>query len=56
MPNYQEMYLTMFRAAEKTVRILQETQLKCEELYMEESETTVIRLVTEEYTDSLSEE
>jgi len=56
MPNYQEMYLTMFCAAEKAVRILQEAQLKCEELYMEESETKVIHLVTEEYTDSLSEE
>ena len=36
MTNYKELYLKMFRASEKAVRILIETQQECEELYLEE--------------------
>ena len=34
MPDYQEMYLIMMRAAEHAIRILIEAQQKCEELYL----------------------
>ena len=34
MPDYQEMYLIMMRAAEKAIRILIDAQQKCEELAM----------------------
>ena len=35
MPDYKEMYLTMFRAAEEAVNLLIAAQQKCEELYIE---------------------
>lgn len=34
MNDYQEMYLHMFRAAEKAVRLLQQAQAECEALYI----------------------
>lgn len=34
MPDYQEMYETLFRASEKAIRILIEAQQTCEELYL----------------------
>lgn len=43
MPNYKEMYLTMFRASERARKLIEEAeneiikaQQQCEELYMEE--------------------
>lgn len=43
MPNYKEMYLIMVRAAEHAQNILIEAQQKCEELYIEEEQGTVLR-------------
>lgn len=34
MPNYEEMYHTMMRAAEEALRIMIEAQKKCEEMYI----------------------
>ncbi len=35
MPDYKEMYRIMFTAMTEAIFILQEAQIKCEELYME---------------------
>lgn len=55
MPDYKEMYRIMFTAMTEAIFILQEAQLKCEELYIEaqpESDReTVINL--REITDQL---
>lgn len=45
MPDYKEMYLTLFRATEKAANILIEAQQKCEELYIS-AEDTEPKLVT----------
>ncbi|WP_164510447.1 hypothetical protein [Agathobaculum sp. Marseille-P7918] len=39
MPNYKEMYLTLFRATEQAINTLIEAQRACEELYVSEPET-----------------
>lgn len=38
MTDWKEMYLTMMRGTEQAIRILIETQRKCEELYLSEEE------------------
>ena len=38
MADWKEMYLTMFRATEKAMRILEAAQLKCEEMYMRDGD------------------
>jgi len=38
MPDYKEMYLTLFRAVEDAVNILIEAQQECEEMYISEPE------------------
>ena len=38
MPNYKEMYLKLMRETEKAIRILQQAQLGCEELYLQSTE------------------
>ena len=43
MPDYQEMYLTLARAQNKAICILQEAQQKAEDEYIT-SEPTVLRL------------
>ena len=35
MPDYKEMYLSLFRATEKAINILIEAQNKCEDMYIE---------------------
>ena len=35
MPDYKEMYYTLFRASEKAVNILLEAQRSCEEMYLD---------------------
>lgn len=35
MPDYKEMYYTLFRASEKAVNILLEAQQSCEEMYLD---------------------
>lgn len=42
MPDYQEMYLTLFRATEQAVNTLIAAQQKCEELYINASQGDVI--------------
>lgn len=44
MPDYKEMYLTLFRAAEQAVSTLIAAQQKCEELYMDGPEAELILL------------
>lgn len=34
MPDYKEMYLTMFRASEQTTTIIIAAQQKCEKMYI----------------------
>ena len=38
MPDWKELYLTLMRDTEKAIRILEEAQLKCEELYLQEED------------------
>ena len=38
MPDYQEMYLTLFRASEEAISLLIQAQRECEELYLSASE------------------
>ena len=55
MPDYKEMYRIMFTAMTEAIFILQDAQIKCEELYIEADEkadlNTVIKL--REITDQL---
>lgn len=44
MPDYQEMYETLFRATEKSIRILIEAQQTCEELYLSAPEPPLISM------------
>ena len=44
MPDYKEMYLKLFRAAEEAVDILIAAQRDCEEMYISDQEP-VIRIV-----------
>ena len=39
MPDYKQMYLTLFRATEQAINTLIEAQRACEELYISELET-----------------
>ncbi len=34
MPDYQKMYLALFKASEEAINLLIEAQRECEELYM----------------------
>ena len=47
MPDYKEMYLTLFRATEQAINTLIEAQRECEELYISEpdAELRVISLL-----------
>ena len=36
MPDWKAMYLSLMRDTEKAIRILEEGQRKCEELYLED--------------------
>lgn len=38
MAEWKEMYLKMFRASEKALRILEAAQLECEEMYMRDGD------------------
>ena len=48
MPDYKEMYFTLFRAMTKASGILQEAQQKTEQMYMESSEDNLISLLPKE--------
>lgn len=43
MSDYKEMYKIMFQAVTKAIYTLQEAQVKCEELYVANSEDRVAR-------------
>ncbi len=47
MPTYKDMYLAMMRASEAAIRILEQTQRDCEEMYMELPGPAVMELPTE---------
>jgi len=36
MPDYQKMYTTLFNAVTDSIRLLQDAQMKVEELYIED--------------------
>ena len=38
MPDYEEMYLTLMRAAEGALDLLIDAQRKCEQIYIEDKE------------------
>ena len=44
MPNYQEMYLKLFRAAEQAINILIAAEQECEELYLSSPEAKLMQL------------
>lgn len=54
MPDYREMYLELFRATERAIRILVETQQKCEDLYIASPEPELTLLPIKE-TDAENE-
>ena len=41
MADYKEIYLKLFRATEKAMRILEDAQLECEELYISAPEPEI---------------
>ena len=48
MPDYKEMYLTLFRASEEAINLLIAAQRTCEELYISQSEPKLTVLPLEE--------
>ena len=44
MPDYKEMYLTLFRATEKAIGVLIDAQQECEEMYLNAPEPELILL------------
>lgn len=38
MPDFEEMYYTLMRASEETLRIMIEAQKKCEDMYISQEE------------------
>ena len=47
MPDYKEMYLTLFRATEQAINTLIDAQPTCEELYIGQPESDLIVLPPE---------
>ena len=45
MPDYKEMYLKLFRAAEEAINILIAAQRDCEEMHISDQELPVIHIV-----------
>ena len=41
MPDYKEMYLTLFRASEQAIQTLIQEQQACEEMYISQSATDI---------------
>lgn len=48
MPDYQEMYIKLFRAAEQAVNLLIQAQRECEDLYISGSGAEIVELTREE--------
>lgn len=56
MPDYKEMYLTLFRATEQAINLLIEAQRKTEEAYLQEGDMPVLSICSlmERAEDSLT--
>ena len=54
MPDYKEMYLTLFRATEQAVNVLIATQQECEELYTNAPQEDFIVLPNSQETEAKS--
>ena len=56
MPDYKEMYLTLFRATEQAINLLIEAQRKTEEAYLQEGDMPVLSIYSlmERVEDSLT--
>lgn len=50
MPDYKEMYLTLFGATEQAIRILVAAQQKCEEMYLNAPQGELVALPKREDT------
>ena len=48
MPDYKEMYLSLFRATEKAINLLIAAQQECEELYLSAPEPELLVLPSQE--------
>lgn len=48
MPNWKEMYLTLFRETEKAINILIDAQHRCEEMYIDAPEPEIKLLSPED--------
>ena len=42
MPDYKEMYLTLFRASEQAIKTLIEAQRTCEEMYLNQPDCNLV--------------
>ena len=56
MADWKEMYLKMFRASEKAMRILEAAQLECEEMYMRDGDEEAEQAEREEEAKEKAEE
>ena len=56
MPDYKEMYLTLFRATEQAINLLIKAQRKSEEAYLQDENTPILSIcpVAESAEDSLT--
>ena len=53
MPNYKEMYFSLFRATEKAISLLISAQQECEELYLSAPEPELLVLPSQESDQTL---
>ena len=55
MPDYEELYYSMFRATEKAISILIDAQRKAEETILSDETQAIILLTAQEKTDTKRE-
>ncbi len=51
MPDYKEMYLTLFRATEQAINTLIAAQQECEELYLKSPQGNLVLLSRDQDTE-----
>ena len=56
MPDWKEMYLTLFRETEKAINILTDAQRRCEEMYISAPEPEIRLLPPEDGSASQAQE
>lgn len=56
MPDWKEMYLTLFRETEKAISILTDAQRRCEEMYIDAPEPEIKLLSPEDAPGSQNQE